>query len=385
MSKRPILPSSADIINPAIAALIAARPRAFEAINLGQGVYSHIFEGLRAQADLCIARLADGVKGNTKEIATGAQLQAFIASEFELPSFIGPTTAFGTITLDRTASTAPKIAGVIPKGRRLRRDPITDGTVPLVQADYQVAQDTQVILGQNTVDVPIIATREGSSSNTPNVLGVTFPSLVVVDSLFDKNLLPTTYDMGGGSDGFNDADVLRYGRAFAAGQYGPTDQAFVLSALRAGGVRHIIVSGNNVYVADPSWGGSAKWAEAVKHAMLDSDAMGYATRFTTAVVPSYPVVVNLTVRLRSATFLSNTAAITDEITSAVRSYFDDRDDFNTVVIPALRAAVSRVDTQVLRCTDATLLNPDGSPFSLPAIGHAYLAHNAANITYLPPV
>lgn len=385
MSKRPIIPSSASVMVPAIATLVSRRPKAFDALNVGQGRYSHIIAGLRAQAELAIARLADGVVGNTPQVAKGAQLRAYIASEYELPENTGPTKSVGTCTFDRTTSTVAKPAGVIRKGKKLRRDPITDGVVPLVQADYEVASDTPVALNQNVVDVPIIAVREGSAANTPFVMGVTYPPLALADEIFDKKLVPTVYDAGGGSDGFNDSDILRYGQVFDIGQFGPTDEALILAALRAGGVRHILIDGDVVYIADSSWGGSERWSLAVKQSMVADESIGYATRFNVDLVPSSPVTVNLTVRLRDAAYLSDTTTTTNKITATVRSYLDDRDDFNVVSASAIRSVVSRADKLVLRCTDASLFNLDGSPFTLTGVGHAYLAHNAVNISYLPPV
>jgi len=98
MSNRPIIPKANDIVAPAQATLVAKRPRAFDAINLGQGVYAHIFEGIRAQAELAIARLADGVVGGTYNLAKGDQLKSLIASERELPPIITPTVAIGSCT-----------------------------------------------------------------------------------------------------------------------------------------------------------------------------------------------------------------------------------------------------------------------------------------------
>lgn len=385
ISKRAILPSSSDIIAPAIAELVSRRPRAFDAVNLGRGRYAHIFAGLQAQAELAIARLADGVVGNTRTLAKGDQLKAFVASESELPNDLSADTAVGSCVFDRTASTDLKLAGVIRKGQKLLRVPAPDATVPLVAADYQVSADTPVALNQNVVTVPIEATRAGSSFNTPLVIGVTNENLTVVDQLFDRKFLPISYSIGGGGDGFDDSDILEYAATFDVGQFGPNDDALKLAALRVGGVRHILLVGKTMYVADRSWGASERWLAVVKQSMLNDEALGYAIRFDVAAIPSYPVQVALTVRLRDTAYLTETSELDLLIARTVRSYFDDRDDFNVINQNILRAVVTKSDTKVLRCTDTTLTNLDGTPFTLPTIGHAYLAHSAVNITYLPPV
>jgi baseplate J-like protein len=384
-SKRAIIPTSASIIAPAIAKLIEHRPRAFASVNLGQGRYAYVFEGLRAQAELAIARLADGAIGNTLNLAKGEQLKSFVASEYELPTEIGPTKAIGSLVLDRTSSIEPKLAGVIRKGKKFRRNPDPNGIVPLEASEYSVSSDTFIDENQNTVEVPLEAVREGASANTPYVLNAGYAPVVSADGLFDKNLIVTTYDMGGGSDGFSDSDVLRYALAYALGEYGPTDDALILAALRAGGVRRIIIDGSTVYVTDPSWASSSRWCDAVKQSMSDSDVLSYATRFTVAPIPSYPVIVQLTVRLRDNSFLSNTATIDESITKTVRSYFDDRDDFNVIATTPLRSSVTRADRRILRCTAASILNMNGSPFVSSQLSHAYLAHSAVQITYLPPI
>lgn len=384
-SKRAILPTSANIIAPAIAKLVEHRPRAFSAVNLGQGKYAHIFEGLRAQSELAIARLADGAIGNTLKLAKGDQLKSYIASESELPVDIGPTKAVGSLVLDRTASTDPKLAGSIRKGKKFRRNPDPNGIVPLEQSEYSVSSDVFVAANQDVVVVPIEAVREGVAANTPFVIGAGYAVLVAADELFDKKLLVTSYEVGGGSEGFSDADILKYALAFATGQYGPIDDALVLSALRAGGVRRIIVDGSTVYVSDPSWASSARWVAAVKRSMSDSDVLCYATRFDVAPIPSYPVTVQLTVRLRDNAFLSDTTSTDTSIADAVRSYFDDRDDFYFVSATPLRANVTRSDKRILRCTAAAIYNMDGTPLVTSSLSHAYLAHSGIQITYLPPV
>lgn len=384
-TNRKILPSTADILAPALAEFTTRLPKSFEALNLGRGVWAAVFAGLQAQAALAIAHLADGVIGNTLSLAKADQLASFVASEFEIPNDLGPTTAVGSMTLDRTSSTTSKLAGLIQKGRKIRRDPDANGIVPLVSADYAVAADTQVAANQNTVVVPIEAVRSGASLNTPYVSGVTFAPLVISDALFDKNFAVTSYDVGGGSDGYTDKDTLRYALSYAISQFGPTSDALVLAALRASGARHIIVDGSTVYVADQSWGGSTRWTNVVKQQMQVDPAIGYANRFNVSVIPSTPVNVSLTVRLRNTSYLADTTAIDAAITDSVRSYLDDRDDYNVVGISPLRSVVSRADRKVLRCTSATITKLDGTPFQSQSVVHAYLAHNAVGITYLPPI
>lgn len=381
---KPIVPPSSEIIAPAIAALTGQRPRSFQAVNYGQGNYSVIFKGLEAQVNLALNELLGRVIARNPYLASDADRTEYIDSEYELPP-TDPTKAVGSLTLDRTTSTSPKIEGVVRKGSRIRRSPAPNITIPLVAADYVVSRDTYVALNQNTVTVPIEAVQTGEAPNVPYAPSVVYPMPSFSDTLFDTNFSITAFDAAGGSSGRSKLDELRYMTSYALSQYGPVDDALVAAAMRAGAASHVLVDGADVWVADPVWGGSSRWAGLLAQAMNEDEILGYSTRFNVRLIPSIPVGAQLTVMMRDSRYLADTSAIDTEIRDAIRSYFDDRVNFNIVTNAALQGVVSRVDPiRVLRCTSAALVNLDGSPFTMPtSVSHAYLAN--VTVSYIPPV
>ncbi len=389
---KPLIPSPASIVGPGAVELVRRRPGVFDNVNYGRGVYSTVLAGIRAQAALAIAGLADGAVGSNLKLAKGAQLLANAASEYAIPTNLGRTKSVGDATLDRSSSILPLLGGSIKKGTRLSRSPELTMSVPIQAAEYVTTSDVPVLFGQTIVKVPIQAVRDGASANTPRFAPFPYKSLALSDALFDPAFKVTGYDAGGGSDGLGDAEIARYASAFAAGNSGPTDASIVVAALSAPGVRHLLLQdpsfgGMTVFVADPSWAGSERWRASVEQSISDSDFMGHGCQVTVALIDNVVVNCTLTVRVRDTSYLSDTSEIDAAIRKSVRAYFDNREDFNVFGVQPLRGVVSRADRRILRCTAASINKLDGTSFAYmaPYYGHLYLSDNAVSITYQGPV
>lgn len=385
---KPVVPSPAAIVGAGQVKLVETRPKAFDFVNYGRGNYATVFEGLKAQVTTAVAHLADGVTGANLKLSRGDQLKALIASEFAMPPATGPTKSVGYAVLTRTGTL---LAGSIRKGHRFRRDAEPTKPVALTSADYEADADVAVVAGQATVTVPIVAVRAGVQANTPYFVSSPYRPLVLADAPFDTAFAVTSYTTGGGSDGFDDAALVRYARAYAVGRFGPTNDSAILAALGAG-VRHLLVQdpspdGTTLYISDPTWGGSPRWANVVRQSMQDSGYIGNGCKVTVVLIDNTLVNVTLTVRLRETSAFSDTSDIDTAIQKTVRSYFDDRPDFNVYSTQALRGVVSRADKRILRCTSASINTLAGTPltYSAPFFGHLYLADNAVTTSYLGPV
>jgi len=385
------IPTSTSVIGPGIAALIAARPRTLPLVNYGAGVYSHITAGLEAQAALAIARLADGAYNGRLPLARGQALRNLAGSEFDASLDFAPTRARGALTLTRLTGAA--FAGVIPKGSRFVREATTAVPVPLPGAAFLSVDDVNVPLGVRTVRVPIEATSDGAAPNSPPTT-VALPALTIGSQLFDNAWKVTAYEVAGGSDGVSDDDLKRYARFYATGQYAPNRNALAAAMLAATGVKHFILVDNTAagvgeaYVMDQSWASGADWAARVQQGIYDAGAVGFGAKVRVYPTTNRVITSALTVRLRSPNSLADTTDLDLLIKRRLRSYFDDRPDWNMWTLAAIRGVISRADKRILRCTSAAIYDETGAPLAEPRPGtylHYYLANNGVTTTYQGPV
>lgn len=223
------------------------------------------------------------------------------------------------------------------------------------------------------------------------------PHGVSVQELFDKFITVGTFSAAGGSDSVDDPYVKTFARAFAQGQYGPTEAASRLGVLRATGVRNLLVfdipgtGTEQVLVGDVSWASSVGWVNAVQQSLYDSDLIGVGCKVVVAGVTNKVVSVVAEVTLRDKNYLADTTEIDNAIRAAVASYLNDRKDWNIWKTNGLQAAITRAHSKVFNCSSAIM--KDSTNTTIPEITnpdytqpqyHYLLANGAVKITYSGP-
>jgi hypothetical protein len=382
----PILARVTDPIARGIEALVRARPSA--APHIDGGRYGHLFAGWRAQEALVLAALADRVASMRLGTATGDDLRELAASEFDALIDASRTTAIGTMRLARTGA---RPAGVIRNGSLFRRAANPAATPPYADALYQATADVYVPGGAAIADVPVEATQSGAGAN---VLAPSTPTFEVASSLFDSAWRVANGEAAGGSDGVTDVDVRRIARAVAIGRNGPVANAVIAGAMLATGARHAAVIEDSaravtrLLLADASWTSSTAWRARIQQLLYDG-YVGFGCRVAVESVPNSFVKVSARLVLRNASLLSDTSEIATNAASALRRYFDERPDWYTYRLGALRAVLARCDPRVLTCDDATVESM-WSQFAMPIHGdgptytHVFLVDNALSIDFRAP-
>ncbi len=396
----PLICTPDEIIGPAIVEFVSLRPNSLRHINYGEGVYSYVFAGWRAQASLALRRLAFAAKSNRLGLSEGTDLRELVSSEFNTPEDLRPTTAVGEARLIRT--TGSMLKGTIPKGTRFLRPQVEVPPFPLAAASYESIADVTVATGSQTATVLIRAVQVGSIANSPLILRTGIDptegmaaGLDISDTLFDTAFTVSGYTACGGSDGATNADIRRFAKAFASGQYGPTMGELVAGCLRNTGAKHIVAIDDQdtaqamVYIADQNWASGDRWASIVEQSLHDNDYVGFGCSVSVQTLRNIIVNVVATVRLRDKRYLSDTSGIDSNIRKAVRGYFDDRPDWNVWKTAGLRAAIARADRRILSCPSAIVRDSDDATMAetTPSsdVVHYYLADNAVTVTYQAPI
>lgn len=398
----PVIFRPEDPLARGINMLVALRPKALQFIDGGR--YGHPFAGWRAQIARAIVRVADEVLSSRIDTASGDALRELCASEFNTIFPTAPTKAYGSVGLVR--SLGPLAAGSIPRGFRWRRP--ADPSNPYVSkrdALYESVTDTVVVQAATTSTVKIRALDAGTGANTVSGsfgVGPNANDIVPLDALFDTNLAPASGLAAGGSDGITESVLKRAAKTFAVGQHAPVIGAILATALKAGAPRAAIYehasSASTVVLAnDISWAFSPDWS-----ALIEQDIRNTVCGFGCRVVGSsaYNLFgrVECTVKLRKADYLIETTEIAAALDKAIRRYFDERPDWYTWRLAALRGVCARADRRILTCTtvvvrnavDNSILPESGFVTNLPAgfIGpapyHVYLSNNAVTPTFLAP-
>lgn len=378
-----------ELVGKGIDKLVELRPGALRHVNHGRGVYANVFAGWRAQAALVLRRDADLAKNGRLPFSEGDPLRFLIGSEFDTPAELGPTKAVGQVILTRGAG---RPGGAIRRGARFSRPADASSQRLYVDAQYRAAVDVHVPQGATAVEVPLEAEREGAFGNRPRT-STPATELEIADEIHDRQAWTVgSYEMGGGSDAISEDELRRYARAFASGQHGPNAKAALAGALRAG-VRHAIALDDAaqaalvVYVADRSWAASARWGRLIRQSLYQNKHVGFGCRVLVALVTNEIVGVEVVCRVRRPEFLAETTSLDASIQKAVRSYLDERPDWNRWKTGALRGVVARADRRLLSCSSAVVTRPDGSIVDEPPEGsatHFMLLDNAVRATYLPP-
>jgi hypothetical protein len=382
-------PTPDELIGKGIDALVALRPRALRHINAGRGGYANIFAGWRAQAALLCRRQADFAKNGRVPFSEGDQLLFLAGSEFDTPAELVATRAVGQVVLTRDAG---RPGGAIRKGARFTRSGDTSSERLWSAAQCEAAGDVYVPQGATQVEVPLVAAREGSFANRPRTSALA-TELEIADEIVDRAAWTVqSYELGGGSDGVTDADLQRYSRAFASGQHGPNERAAIAGVLKAGAKHALAVDDVSlaalvVYVADQSWAGSARWARILRQRLSEQKFIGFGCKVLVQLITNELVGIEANCKVRLPEYLEETTTLDAAIQKAVRSYFDDRPDFNKWRAGALRGVIARADRRLLTCSSVTMKRLDGTVLSEPTTTtgtHYRLVDNAVRVTYASP-
>lgn len=384
------VPTPGEVVGKGVQKLIDLRPGSFRHVNYGRGRYASVIAGWRAQAALMCRRLADMAKNGRLEFAEGQPLTELVASEFEALAQLDATAAVGQVVLTRGAG---RVGGAIRRGSRFTRPADASSLRLYGDAQYTCAVDTHVPYGATQIEVPIEAVRPGSFANRP-FTGTVQTELQIADDIVDRTgWTVQSYEVGGGSDGVTEADIKRYAAAYSRGQYGPIPGAALAGALAAG-AKHAIgfddptVGAHRLYVADSSWAGSTRWAKLIRQDLTNTKSVGFGCKVLVGFVENQIVAINAVVRLRDSSAMAETSALETAIQSALRSYFDDRPDFNRWKTSALRGVIARADRRILSCPSCVVKTFDGDVLSEPPPNtptHFLLLDNSVRIEFQSPV
>ncbi len=399
-----LVPTPDTILRPALEKMYVLRPRSFQHLNLRTGIYWHPFLGYKAQTSLMLRRLGFRVASNRLSTATKQDLLDYVASEYDAVPETDKTFAIGEVTFIRPLRVSPltpgtEPAGDIPKGTKITRAANLTTQIPLKSAQYELLGDVHFDVGQLTSSAPVAirAIQTGSVPNHPIRAGESVAHGVTITGIFDANITVNAFSAAGGSEGVDDPYVRSFAKAFAVGQYGPTEAASRYGALRASGVRNILVfdlpgtGTEQVLVGDSSWGSSERWTSKVQQSLYDNDLVGVGCKVQVSGVQNIVVSVNATVTLRDNNFLTETTDIDNAVRAAVASYLNDRTDWNVWKTDGLKAAIARSHPKVFNCSDAVMKNTANetvdeitSPDYTTTQYHYFLANGAVKITYEGP-
>ncbi len=396
-----LVPNADAILRPALEKVYTLRPRSFEHLNYRTGIWWHPFLGFKAQAALMCRRLGLRVAANRLSTATGQDLRDYVASEYDALPETAKTFAIGELTFARIENpndpgTEP--AGDIPKGTKVTRSANLTTQVPLQVAQYELLADVHFDVGDLTAGpVAVRAVQAGAVANHPIRSGESIAHGVTITNIFDRTITVNTFSAAGGSEGAEDPYVRSYAKAFAIGQYGPTEAASRYGALRASGVRNILVydlpgtGTEQVLVGDSSWASSERWTSGVQQSLYDSDLIGVGCKVVVSGIQNIVVTVVATVTLRDNNYLTETTEIDNAIRKAVASYLNDRADWNVWKEDGLKAAIARAHPKIFNCSSAVMKNTAGegvseitSPDYTQTQYHYYLANGAVKLTYEGP-
>ncbi len=396
-----LVPTADTILRPALEKIYTIRPKSFQHLNYRTGIWWHPFLGFKAQTALMLRRLGLRVAANRLTTATKQDLLDYVASEYDAVPETDKTFSIGEMSFVRILSaTDPgnEKAGDIPKGTKVTRAGNLTTQIPLKIAQYETLSDIHFDKGQLTAGpVRIKAVTAGAAANHPIRAGETIAHGVSVAGLFDSTITVSAFSAAGGSEGPEDPYVRSYAKAYASGQYGPTEAASRYGALRATGVRNILVfdlpgtGTEQVLIGDSSWASSDRWASAVQQSLYDNDLVGVGCKVVVSGVQNIVVSVNAVVTLRDINYAAETTEIDNAVRDAVAAYLNNRADWNIWKTDGLKAAISRAHSKIFNCPSAIMKNtldvtiPEiTSPDYNTTQYHYYLANGAVKITYEGP-
>lgn len=377
-------PTPEELIQEGVDALVALRPKAAD--HIPDGVYGNVFAGWRAQAALMLRRDADFAKQGRIKFAEGLPLRFNAGSEHDLPTTLEATKAIGQVILTRESG---RLGGTIRKGARFTRPADTSSQELYGDAQYVAAYDVHVVQGQTEVEVPLDASREGAFANRP-LTSTTATELEIADNILDRQAWTvSSYEMGGGSDEVTDDEIRRYAKAYESGKHGPNIKAALTGAFKAGARHAVAVDDTSqaalvVYIADSSWGSSTRWGRTIRKSLYDLKYVGFGCKVLCASTVNEIVGVEASVKVRRPEYLYEKTSLELAVQKAVRSYFDDRPDWNRWKSTSLRGHIARADRRLLLCSSVTVKRPDGTIVDEPSARsstHFMLLNNAVKVSF----
>ena len=220
--------------------------------------------------------------------------------------------------------------------------------------------------------------------------------------LFDTNLVPVVGLAAGGADGTSEDLLRRAARAYALGRYAPTLGAISAGVLQAGAYQAAVFDVPSqaitvVLAEDVSWAVSNTWLAELQSA-VQASAVGFGCKVLVTGATNTFVRVACTITLRDPSFIVDTSDVSAALATAVQGYFDNRPDWYTWRLGALRGVCSRAHPNILMCqsvvvTDAVSGNVLPEPTTNPKLGftgngntayHYLLCDGAVQATYLVP-
>lgn len=386
----PQVPRMADIVTPAIDALVSGLPqeRAAQRSHMANhGRYGDIIRGWRGQAELARARMTREIIATRLLEQNGGQpLRDLAKSEYFARLAEEPRHAVGEMYAVRSKRTNSSWgvgvmqAGVIPAGTRINR-PATNNQIPTTDADYVVSAD--VVCSANATSsasngddgtwthsqVVVVPIRAASPGAGPNTLtwGVQ-PQGKFASRLFDSSAPPEEQFQGGdifAAGGFvdiPDAQIRDFARSMGGGFSGGNNAAALAGARANPGVRRVAAALDygtavlRIYVADQSWATSQRYRDDVRQAMFDNVFVPFGGRVAIGGVYNVPVVVKATVFLRNRTVDAERSAVVAAIMSKLTGYFDDRPDFYYWNLDAIGGVVAAAEPRVQTCANPQVLS-----------------------------
>lgn len=460
----PILPNASAVLTPAIDAIVGLRPESLAFFN-SLGRWNDLPTIWRAQVLLNLVRLGDEVASARLRLASGAALRQLAASEFSTVLPPDPQAAYATISLSRpdpapswaantsyalgatvqpsptngfayqaiaqgTSGSSPPAfptslgatvsepsgltwkcvavpvapQGVVRKGTLFvkKADPNAQ-PLPVAAATYETTATVFVAAGQLSVDsIPAVAQSPGTAGNVPVFSNVASGNYIQpAQPLFDANLSVSSSFAAGGSSGLPDPVLRAAARAYAIGQFGPTDGALLAGALQQQSVRRFaafpasaLVPYAQVFLSDESWAESSYWTGQVAQFFSDN-WRGFGCRARFGSVVNWQAAIAPAIVLKSTDDLNFTDEIDANVRAAARAYFDDRPDWYGWKSGALAALLSVADDRILYCSGVSITDAatgaaiadqsSAAPTSWsPTLTHLYLTDDNVQASYSPP-
>lgn len=388
----PQLPRVCDLMTPATQALVDARPNAIKAAYAGR--YADVLRGWEAQAARFRRYIAAECAAARLPTSVGQALLELAGSEYWATLDRTAQKAIGEVKIFRGAGLMP--AGTIRKGHRFSRAAEPDSRPVVNAAQYVSTAPVYVAAGQQQVVIPIEAITTGVDPNT-----VLFDFAVYngtsVDTIFDDNFFMQSLVAAGGSQGIDDVWGRLVAMASYAGQFGPNVAALIAGAFEVPRVRHafhLLDSANAVaklFIADTSWGCSDRLRSAVQQKLKDK-WLGWGARASVLPIQNRLINVAANITLTGPQYLDDTSDISEVVRQELKTYFDEKPDFYTFKLRALRGLISQCDNRILKCTSVSVVDSSGTPISEPSalspsaqsVTHFYLNDDALNLTFAIP-
>ena len=386
------LPRISDLMVAPTQALLDAKPSAIKAAYTGR--YADVLRGWEAQATRFRRYLAEECKAAKLRFAEDGELFELITSEFWAQIDPSPKKAIGEVILSRSGD---KPAGSIRRGHRFARKASVSGFPLLPAAEFVVSAPVYVAQDVSSIEIPIEATVAGEAGNFPRYIPFD-PEVALssVDTLFDSAFVVDQMTTAGGASSVDNDWARAIAKSTFSGQFGPLDSALragAYSSMRPRRIASILDSVNaraKLFVADSSWASSTQMCNVIKQTIRDS-WLGFGG--AVSVLPIYNQAINIkaTVTLKGAKYIDETSAIVENITKALKQYFDDRPDFYTFDNYTLRGLLSTADSRVLTCSSVIVLDAFDNVLTSGTLTenathaiHYMLANDAVSVTFTLP-